>query len=176
MPSLQPDPFAWPRLAFTGSGGSAAVRALVLAILTERSGEPTEIVIQRPDAEELLGIGPEDLVNEQVPGLTLVEDFSNAVNRLRLPGPRRICLSCRDDVGLLNDVLAQQPGRAAVISFSPWRYESAEVDSSGAVTAVSLPELLAYLPETMALLDRAECFGRLMELPTVAKSEADCSP
>ncbi|MFI6515575.1 hypothetical protein ACIBF1_08455 [Spirillospora sp. NPDC050679] len=162
------DPFAVPRLAFTGPGGGDAVRALILDLLTERPSEPIEVVVPRTDVAELLGLFPTDLTTERIPGLKLVDDFPDVLAHLRRHEQRRMLVVCVGVHEGLYELCRQQSGHTAVITLSPWTYPTVDVDGTGKVIAASEPDLLASLPATLPLVLPEDCVARLTDLPTVS--------
>jgi hypothetical protein len=153
-------------IALTGPGAEAALRGLILDVLSAPRPESAEIVISRADAADLLGIKTDELVDERIPGLVLTDHIWHSITHLRTPGPRRLFVTQKAELDLIrSDSILRQRERVTAVSLSPWPHESAEIDPDGHITSLSDPTLTSVLSDRLPTLSRDDAHAQLMRLP-----------
>ncbi|MFB4298484.1 hypothetical protein [Actinomadura sp. NTSP31] len=140
-------------------------------VLIHQHEHGIELVLTRPDAWRLLGIAPDDLQDERVPGLTLTDDDQQAYAHVRRHGfSRRLLITYdgRDDDH--RHTPAQQTARSAVVTVATWTRPSAQISADGSVTPCSSSGSTIAEPHTRArLLSRPDAIERLLALPTLGR-------
>lgn len=152
-----------PFMASDGPETEDAIRWMIAEMLARRAGRTVEIVLTRQDAWNLLGIDLGTFREDQIPGLTLIDDVSQTENYLRTPAARRRLLINYSEPCALFD---RQSDELAAVNLTPDAESQVTIlaDGDGTVFAVEHPEL-----QRPSGLTRSEVFAQLMAMPTFSK-------
>ncbi|TDD85859.1 hypothetical protein [Actinomadura rubrisoli] len=174
------DPFAAPAMGLSGPGAIATARMLALAALNEH-GDSSIVVIPRPDATMLFGLGEDEMLDETAAGLFIPGNLDAALAYLEtelairqntgITDARRLLLvaDCENEAGRIGDLLARHPGGVSAILLGTWTGERAVVDDDGLVEASS--SLAACLPDRLPAMSRTEARDRLRA--AIARQQPD---
>lgn len=164
------DPFDWGGASLAGLGAEDAVRDVIMNVLTHRREHAIELVLTRSDAWRLLGIAPDTLQDERVPGLTLSDDDQQAYAHLRRPGfSRRLLVTCDngDDCPLGQ---SRQDERWGVLTVATSTNPSAQTSATGGITPRPPSGPTTSGPHERTLrLPRPDALEQLLALPTLAR-------
>ncbi|WP_207936646.1 hypothetical protein, partial [Actinomadura sp. KC216] len=165
------DPFAAPATGLTGPGAVSAARALALTALDEQS-ESSLVVVPRPDATVLFGLGEDELLDDDTAGLFIPGNLDAALAYLEtelairkntgVEQGRRLVLvaDCAEETERIEALLGRHPGGVTAILIGAWTGDQAIVDDDGLVDAPS--SLASALPERIPAISRTEARDRLL--------------
>ncbi|MFI0412287.1 hypothetical protein [Actinomadura sp. 3N508] len=165
------DPFAAPVTGLTGPGAVSAARALALTAIDEQS-ESSLVVVPRPDATLLFGLGEDELLDDDTAGLFIPGNLDAALAYLETElairkntgaeQGRRLLLvaDCTEETERIETLLGRHPGGVAAILTGAWTGDRAIVDDDGLVDAPS--SLASALPERIPAVSRTEARDRLL--------------
>ncbi|RKS74240.1 hypothetical protein BZB76_2749 [Actinomadura pelletieri DSM 43383] len=177
------DPFAAPATGLTGPGAIASARALALTALDEY-GHSSLVVIPRPDAIALFGLGEDELLDDDTAGLFIPGNLDAALAYLEtelvirqntgVTQGRRLLLvaDCATEGDRIHKLLGRHPGAVCAILLGSWTGDQATVDEEGLVDAP--PALAATLPNRLPAISRVEARERL--LSALARQQQDREP
>lgn len=172
------DPFAAPTMALTGAGAVASARMLALTALNDH-GASSLVVIPRPDATVLFGLGEDELLDDDAAGLFIPGNLDAALAYLEtelairkntgVTQGRRLLLvaDCGTETTRIKDLIAGHPGAISAIVLGAWTGDRATVDDDGLVEAS--PALASTLPERLPAMSRVEARDRLLSALTHQK-------
>ncbi|MEU5882851.1 hypothetical protein [Spirillospora sp. NPDC047279] len=159
------NPFTFADIAIVGAGAEGAARYLVLQTLTDGRFGAREVMVTRSEAWRLFGLDAGDLAEERIPGLTIIEDFTQIQTYLCLPHDSSRLVITREAAARINAKSFRQQGTATVIHLTGSADARIEVLADGA--ALKTPVFEAGLPDRLELLSIEEAFAELMRLPKV---------
>ncbi|MEV5831555.1 hypothetical protein AB0L25_38940 [Spirillospora sp. NPDC052242] len=136
---------------------------MVVETLTRQPGNAIEVVLTRQSAWHLFGVDLGSFQDDEVPGLTLIEDVSKAQRYLRSPAVRRrLLINCGEafDPHALPDELA-------IVNLSPDAESPVTISADGASSAAAAD---SSAHQRVPLLTRPDAFVELAAMPTVSKS------
>ncbi|TYB40053.1 hypothetical protein [Actinomadura chibensis] len=176
------DPFTVPAAGLTGPGAVASARVLALTALDEQ-GDSSLVVIPRPDATVLFGLGEDELLDDDTAGLFIPGNLDAALAYLETElairentgtNGRRLLLvaDCGTEAERIKALLVRHPGAVSAIILGDWTGEQATVDDDGLVDA---PKALASaLPKRLPAMSRTEARDRL--LSALARQQQEQKP
>ncbi|TMR00684.1 hypothetical protein ETD83_16155 [Actinomadura soli] len=174
------DPFAAPVAGLTGPGAVSAARTLALAALDEHS-ESSLVVVPRPDATVLFGLGEDELLDDDTAGLFIPGNLDAALAYLETElairentgaeQGRRLLLvaDCAEEGQRIEALLGRHPGGVSAILLGAWKRDRATINDEGLVDAPST--LGSAFPERLPAISRTEARDRL--LATLARQRQD---
>ncbi|TYK42813.1 hypothetical protein FXF68_41425 [Actinomadura decatromicini] len=176
------DPFTISAAGLTGPGAVASARVLALTALDDH-GDSSLVVIPRPDATVLFGLGEDELLDDDTAGLFIPGNLDAALAYLETElairentgaNGRRLLLvaDCGTEAERIKALLVRHPGAVNVIVLGTWTDEHVTVDDDGLVDA---PKALASaLPKRLPAMSRTEARDRL--LSALARQQQDQKP
>ncbi|WUI03832.1 hypothetical protein OHR68_19160 [Spirillospora sp. NBC_00431] len=165
------DPFAAPATGLTGPGAVSTARILALTALDEHS-ENSLVVVPRPDATVLFGLGEDELLDDDTAGLFIPGNLDAALAYLetelairRNSGAtqgRRLLLvaDCTAEAERITTLLGRHPGGLSAVLLGAWTGDQATIDDEGLVDAP--PALTSALPARLPAISRVEARERLL--------------
>ncbi|GAA4237699.1 hypothetical protein GCM10022254_50580 [Actinomadura meridiana] len=177
------NPFAAPATGLTGPGAVATARILALTALEEHS-DSSLVVIPRPDATALFGLGEDELLDDDTAALFIPGNLDAALAYLETElairqntgatDGRRLLLvaDCESESQRIQSLFDRHPGGACAILLGPWTGEQAATDDEGLVDAP--PALASALPDRLPTMSRIEARDRL--LSALARQIQDQKP
>ncbi|WP_433234874.1 hypothetical protein [Actinomadura nitritigenes] len=137
-------------------------------ILTNRRGDPIELILNRADAWRLLGIGTHDFQDERIPGLTLTDGGQQTLAYLALPGfSRRLHIAYAGESDDLERLPIRQNGRLAAIFVSSSADPSFHVSANGEITpSAGHPLTASERPARLSILARDDARDAIRSLPS----------
>lgn len=176
------DPFTVPAAGLTGPGAVASARVLALTALDEH-GDSSLVVIPRPDATVLFGLGEDELLDDDTAGLFIPGNLDAALAYLETElairentgaNGRRLLLvaDCGAEAERIKALLVRHPGAVSAIVLGAWTGDQAAVDDDGLVEAPKA--LAAALPKRLPAMSRTEARDRL--LSALARQQQDQKP
>ncbi|MFA1551783.1 hypothetical protein [Actinomadura chokoriensis] len=148
--------------SLTGPGAEDTARHLAIEILSRRQADPTELVLNRPDAWRLFGLDIGTLQEDRIPGLVLTDDAEQTRTLLARQTPSRRLLLAYDNEG------EDPPGGRdpiPVVSISTRTDGAARIPAVGEVANTIGPSATDHLPS----LTRDDAFNLIMSMPTRAR-------
>ncbi|MFI0483624.1 hypothetical protein [Actinomadura sp. 9N215] len=177
------DPFAAPATGLAGPGAVSTARILALTALDEHS-ESSLVVVPRPDATVLFGLGEDELLDDDTAGLFIPGNLDAALAYLetelairRNTGAtqgRRLLLvaDCAGEAERIRALLDRHPGGLSAVLLGAWTGDQAAIDDEGLVDAP--PALASTLPARLPAISRTEARDRL--LAALARQYNDQKP
>lgn len=165
------DPFAAPATGLTGPGAVSTARIMALTALDEHS-DSSLVVVPRPDATVLFGLGEDELLDDDTAGLFIPGNLDAALAYLetelairRNSGAtqgRRLLLvaDCAGEAERIKTLLGRHPGGFSAVLLGTWTGDQATVDDEGLVDAP--PTLASALPDRLPAISRVEARDRLL--------------
>ncbi|OLT31873.1 hypothetical protein BJF79_08750 [Actinomadura sp. CNU-125] len=153
-----------PFTVVAGLGAEDAVRYIVVELLSRYPGNAAEVVLSRQDAWHLFGIDVGTFREDQIPGLTLLED-AEEIRRYLLVSTtsRRVLISSAADGGGYCDIAAQHRDGLALVCLSSDLEPSLTISADGETTTLAVGR---QVPDRLRLLPRQEAFLALTAMPT----------
>ncbi|MFI0373528.1 hypothetical protein ACH35V_37200 [Actinomadura sp. 1N219] len=174
------DPFAAPATGLTGPGAVSTARVLALTALDEHS-ESSLVVVPRPDATVLFGLGEDELLDDDTAGLFIPGNLDAALAYLETElairkntgteQGRRLLLvaDCAEESERIKALIGRHPGGVSAVLLGTWTGDRASIDDEGLVDAPST--LTSALPERLPAISRTEARDRL--LAALARQQQD---